>query len=646
MQQQGHSAAWGTTMQSIAAARQLVPPSKLTRHATPPTPEQVGPGQRVECDFRPGRGQRAADGEGGALSPRRAGGGRGADGSAGGWEDQEDEDAFLDCLLQVRGGLHPAACCSRALQSKTADGPHLPAGLPAGLPACQASGLQSSRARRSSAGPTRPVQEELRAAGQAAERPPAILKFKAPGSGSKEWQHPCVLLPGCHEAGPDADVLVSKSCATTHIVLAPPSGPRSSLGGPHAPAGATPLGGSAPEAAPEDKEQQQPLPVLPLQLLLHLRQVQVCLWEDERRRLLPAPARQPSGSDSNTPLALGTELFCLTADGLQLMLARYAAPAVGPPAAAAAPRQRSPAAEQGPQAPCMPCAHARAPHLLVYQAQLALSAVQLDSFLPDSEHPVLLSSVAEGGARSGGGGGLHPPLHMLLEVHHAPPPWPGGRMSFRNAWVHRVLARLPTLAVCVDDSLLLIATRAQQLLDGFSGGEAHGDSAEAAGLSSGPAAAGPQQPREGSAPAAARQLAAELAAEAAGAASRWGPRLRAAAAQRSTKGPGWAPHEAAGRRRPNSPPDTQTQSPSQPAVHGGGCGGADSAAGGCARGGRGHGGRARGHTPVRRLGRRGQAHCPVEPRLLGAAPALFTGRAQQLERLPRSAACSVPAARR
>jgi hypothetical protein len=69
--------------------------------------KQVAPGQLVECDFNPAKGKAGAglapgsDGE--TLSPRR-GSSTGAGASAGGkssWEDEEDEDAFLDCLLQV-----------------------------------------------------------------------------------------------------------------------------------------------------------------------------------------------------------------------------------------------------------------------------------------------------------------------------------------------------------------------------------------------------------------------------------------------------------------------------------------------------------------------------------------------------------------
>lgn len=81
-----------------------------------PVSLQVGPGHTLECDFQPSR-SRAASGstrpsnsgnssgdEGGSppadgpLSPVKRGSGGGA---PGGWDDQEDEDAFLDCLLRV-----------------------------------------------------------------------------------------------------------------------------------------------------------------------------------------------------------------------------------------------------------------------------------------------------------------------------------------------------------------------------------------------------------------------------------------------------------------------------------------------------------------------------------------------------------------
>lgn len=73
---------------------------------------QVGPGHTLECDFYPSSssggsgdgsdeaGGGGTEGEGMLAATKRAG--SGATGGSG-WEDQEDEDAFLDCLLQVCG---------------------------------------------------------------------------------------------------------------------------------------------------------------------------------------------------------------------------------------------------------------------------------------------------------------------------------------------------------------------------------------------------------------------------------------------------------------------------------------------------------------------------------------------------------------
>eukprot|EP00887_Chlorella_sp_A99_P008011 scaffold12.g8011.t1 len=424
----------------------------------------VGPGQVVQCDFRPGQEGRGPAAEG-AATQRRGGGGGGRGEAA--WEDQEDEDAFLDCLLQ----------------------------------------------------------EELRAAGQQQERPPPILKFRRPGEAAAGWQHPCVLLPGWHEAGPDAAVLVTRACATTRIALRPPARP------PASPRPAPGAGGAVagPPAAPLALPAQAvppapppPSPPLPLQLFVHLRQVQVCLWEDERRRLLSPPhgpggRRRPSGSDADLSGAagaeeLGRELFCATLDGVQLLLARMAAPDGGAAEASAAPaladapaspqqaalaerqqhpQQQSQAEQQQPpqqrageqeerqepgrQEQRQEGTHAEAGReahgqmLMVYQAQLALAALQVDAFLPHSEHPVLLTNLAPERLGAADGARAQLPLHLLLEVYHAPPPGGTGRMSFRNAWVHRMLARLPQLAVSVDDVLLLFATAAQQRLAGQPG---------------------------------------------------------------------------------------------------------------------------------------------------------------------------------
>lgn len=337
------------------------------------------------------------------------------------------------------------------------------------------------------------LQEELQASGQEEERPPAVLKFRP--AGSQEWQHPCVLQPGLHlapagsgsgggssaggaTAGALAGVHISKCCATTRILLLPVAG-----GPTPAPAqvAAEAAGG---RAAGSENGQDQPLP---LRIQARCRQLQVCLWDDERQRLVP-PASPAGGARP----PLGRELFAVSLDQLSLLLSRQQRLAAGLPAGAAAgaapgARQLHPWQRQA---------------LQVMAARLTAAAAQVDSFLPGSEQPVLLTSrpAEDGGAARRQRRG--PPLQLALEVRHcppqaaaalaglgAPPDAPsGGQLSLRNTWVHDLLVQLPTLAVAADDALLLFVDHLSGLLaagstqgsdstSGGSGGSSSGDGA-------------------------------------------------------------------------------------------------------------------------------------------------------------------------
>jgi hypothetical protein len=371
------------------------------------------------------------------------------------------------------------------------------------------------------------MQEELRAAGQQQQRPPPVLKFRA--AGSKEWRHPCVLLPGLHlaaaagkcgegsaaaaaAAAADADVGVgevhiSKCCATTRILLLPSTGA----------AMAAVATAEADAAAVAAVAAEQPRP---LRVEVRCRQLQVALWDDERQHLLPAA----NGYGSGGRRALGRELFSFTVDHLHLQLSRqlYLATAAAP-AATGSHRSGDIARQLHPWQQQV---------LLVMAAQLTAAALQLDSFLPGGEQPVLLTTLPEDGIGSGGGHYRQrrgPPLQLSLEVHHCPPPLPAssissggnassGEMSFRNSWVRDLLVQLPTLAVAADDSLLLFGDRLMGLMagGGSAGSGSDGTTALAVAGSSAAAAAGQQQPQH---QAALTLLQQSLAAEAAGAAA-------------------------------------------------------------------------------------------------------------------------------
>lgn len=294
-----------------------------------------------------------------------------------------------------------------------------------------------------------------------------MLKFRP--AGSKEWQHPCVLQPGLHLAAASSGdgaagvaweaptaVHISKCCATTRILLLSGSPASTQAGTAVAATRATvPAGADA-----------EPEPPLPLWVEAHCRQLQVCLWDDERQRLLP-----PAGPTGGTPPPLGRELFSLFLDHPALLLGRQQYLAAVPGAAPAGAASCSGSGG---------CLHPWQRQLLqVMSAQLTAATVQVDSFLPGSEQPVLLTSLPSedvGATRRRRQG---PPLQLALEVHHCLPhgsaAQPDGLpcaaqsssggvgMSLRNTWVHDLLIQLPTLAVAADDSLLLFADRVSGL---------------------------------------------------------------------------------------------------------------------------------------------------------------------------------------
>jgi hypothetical protein len=307
-----------------------------------------------------------------------------------------------------------------------------------------------------------------------------VLKFRPAGGG--DWLYPCVLLPGLHAAaaaGPPqaagvasgpGQVHISRCCATTRILLLPPAGkPDAAAGGPSADV--------APAAPAAEAEQPRPL-----RLDVSVRQLQLCLWDDERQRLLPAAGGEEADAQGGS--LLGEELFCLSVDQLFLHLSRQLRMEAPAGAAGVAARAAQPSLHPWQLQP-----------LLVSTTWLAAGGLQLDSFLPGSEQPVLLTSLPEDSFEGMAGSSSSsrrpgPPLQLGLVMHHCPAvpsgssnsahdatadggsgSGGGGSMSFRNAWVHDLLVQLPTLAVAADDALLLFADRASALLLGNGGGE-------------------------------------------------------------------------------------------------------------------------------------------------------------------------------
>lgn len=374
------------------------------------------------------------------------------------------------------------------------------------------------------------MQEELQAAGQEQQRPPAVLKFRP--AGSKDWQHPCVLQPGLHLSAADngssssngsgsegvelAGVHISRCCATTRILLLP--------GAATATQAEAAEGASAVEPSGLLSEvETEPAHLMPLQIQVQCRQLQVCLWDDERQRLLPL-----AGPAGRAMPPLGRELFSLTLDQLSLVLARQQYLTAAAAAAAAAPAGAAAEAASG----AWPLHAWQQQALQVMAAQLTAAAVQVDSFLPGSEQPVLLTSLPPEDVGAAPQRLQGPPLQLALEVHHcvpqpaaasaaAPggPPWAassssGGRqMSLRNTWVHDLLVQLPTLAVAADDALLLFVDRLSNILSAGTGdgGTADGGGSGHAGDSPGGNALQQQSQME--------LLQQALAAEAAGAAA-------------------------------------------------------------------------------------------------------------------------------
>ena len=222
-----------------------------------------------------------------------------------------------------------------------------------------------------------------------------------------------------------------------------------------------------------------------MRLDVSVRQLQLCLWDDERQRLLPAAGGGETETHGGS--LLGDELFCLSVDRLHLHLSRQLRLEV--PGGGGGTPLHPPALHPWQRQP-----------LLVSTAWLAAGGVQLDSYLPGSEQPVLLTSLPEDSFEgmadtSSSSRRPGPPLQLGLVMHHCPAVTSscssaadptaeggsGGGMSFRNAWVHDLLVQLPTLAVAADDALLLFADRASALLLSSGGDEDAGSSSDGLG---------------------------------------------------------------------------------------------------------------------------------------------------------------------
>lgn len=238
------------------------------------------------------------------------------------------------------------------------------------------------------------MQEERRARGDYATPLPAVLKFREPGS--KEWAHPCVLLPGTHAAGA-VMACITRAGATTRISLLPAA---AAAGDARIRCTPPPAAGGPGSVAEAEVEAPSSRGASPLHLEVAAAQLQLCLWDDERRRLLGAatpggPPGQEEGEEDGAA-TLGHELLCITLDGLLLQLQRSGAHGL--------PQDAGVAAGGGCPGP-----------LVLYSASLAAAGLQCDSYLPAAEHPVLLAAPLHAPSKAAGAGG-RPPFEAELQV--------------------------------------------------------------------------------------------------------------------------------------------------------------------------------------------------------------------------------------
>ena len=171
-----------------------------------------------------------------------------------------------------------------------------------------------------------------------------MLRFRI--SGSEDWGTGCAASVGAHIAD-GMSITVVKRCATLHITI---------------------------RQHVDYEEMDLPI-AAPQRFTLRCRQLQLCLWDDERRRL------QGALSTSGEP-TLGEEVLCASIDALHVSFNHAQSSA----------------------------------ETLHYRVHVGAEGLQLDNYLASAGRPVILASVPSTDIRSS-----QRPFDLRLEVSRTAP---------------------------------------------------------------------------------------------------------------------------------------------------------------------------------------------------------------------------------
>jgi len=314
----------------------------------------------------------------------------------------------------------------------------------------------------------------------------AVMKMRLlPGSGADThgWMMPFVLVPGMYSLDGKTIAVVTKSCVTTHVVFLTSTLMEGEEGEEDDDANALPT-----TASVISSQSHANASTTPLSAFLKLDSIQVCLWDDERGRFSPTSRKGRGGGggggrksrkkEYSSPIA--QELFAWTID--QLSAAFHKTTLTRMMMMHHHQQQQEPQlVDEG------------------YIIKVNLHGIQCDSFLVDSEHPVVLTSLAESGEfpgssllsdkyfkiqqqaankkkNKGNGEKYKPLLTIEMDIRQSRastsstesirPSSTATVTSFRNTWIHKLFVKLPILAVGVDDALLVFVDGAKATLSG------------------------------------------------------------------------------------------------------------------------------------------------------------------------------------
>ncbi|BDA43314.1 probable vacuolar protein sorting-associated protein 13B [Coccomyxa sp. Obi] len=244
-----------------------------------------------------------------------------------------------------------------------------------------------------------------------------LLRVRRPGE--EAWDASFILQPGSNVQEGSLWVAVWQQSATLHVRLDSCDTSQQAADG----------------SSLAEQERVIAAKMKPLQLSVELECLQISVWDDERHRLLGFAPPGTGKSSKNQILHSAREAFCMSVDGLTLVLHKGVQSGAG------------------------------GPSIMQTSAMLAARGMQCDSYLPGSSHPVICCSEPLSTQVSKSGASGDPQVLFDLQVLQAMDGCSNDRRSLLNTWVHSLKLRLPALALALDDAVLEFAERAAALVE-------------------------------------------------------------------------------------------------------------------------------------------------------------------------------------